>query len=190
MVDFAIQPAATGAVGPLFAATRPLQSRPAVPLPPMIATFDVDENGKTLAPMLSPIAAPNARMNGLNPRTPRFRTVSEKDAFEWTLPTAVQAQLNQPFGKDNLTQCFCLQKTGNVILFLLYKSGFLSNADKKKLERSWSECANLRASWHNCGSAAPECGFFRTSKIPSGMPIPDRAVQSAKGYDYGMPLPF
>jgi hypothetical protein len=127
VVDFALRPAAA-AVRPLLASTPQPVSQPVVPLPP------IDEAGEVLAPTASPITSATAKANGLDPRTPRFRTAREKDAFEATLPSAVQAQLNQPFGKDNLDQCFYSQKTGDMTLLLLYKSGFLSNSDKKKFE--------------------------------------------------------
>jgi hypothetical protein len=118
-------------------------------MPPMLIPFEIDEAGEILAPTASPITAPRTgKFNGLDPRTPRFRTAREKDAFEATLPTAVQAQLNQPFGKDtDLNQCFYLQKTGNMTLLLLYKSGFLSNSDKKKLERVYKPARKLVQLW-------------------------------------------
>jgi hypothetical protein len=146
VVDFALLPAAAAA-RPLLATTPQPVSQPVAPLPPIIATFDVHEAGKVLAPTASPITSATAKANGLDPRTPRFRTAREKDDFEATLPSAVQAHLNQPFGKDNLDQCFYLQKTGDMTLLLLYKSGFLSNNDKKKFERVCKPARKLAQLW-------------------------------------------
>ena len=42
------------------------------------------------------------------------------------LPTSVQIQLNQPFGKDSLQHSFYAAKSFNHILLPLLKSGFLS----------------------------------------------------------------
>ena len=53
-------------------------------------------------------------------------SVSEREAFVLTLPTRVQVKLNQPFGKDNLVQCFQSEACLRHVLLPLYKSGFLA----------------------------------------------------------------
>ncbi len=100
-----------------------------------------DEDGEPIAPTTSQ-AVPYKRKI-LDPQTPIFRTKESKAAFLATLPTAIQLQLDQPFGKDNLNQCFYLQKIGKMALLLLYKSGFMSNTVKKKLERAFPPARQL-----------------------------------------------
>ena len=52
-------------------------------------------------------------------------TAREREAFVAALPTRVQAKLNQPFGKDNLVQCFSSEACLRLVLLPLYKSAFL-----------------------------------------------------------------
>ena len=52
------------------------------------------------------------------------------------LPTSVQVQLDQPFGKDSLQQSFYAAKSSCHILLPLLKSGFLSCRATKALERA------------------------------------------------------
>ena len=52
------------------------------------------------------------------------------------LPTSVQIQLNQPFGKDSLHQSFYAAKSFCHILLPLLKSGFLSCRATKALEKA------------------------------------------------------
>ena len=47
--------------------------------------------------------SPAGRLSGTGKNT---STRKERDTFVASLPTRVQVKLNQPFGKDNLTQCF------------------------------------------------------------------------------------
>jgi hypothetical protein len=46
------------------------------------------------------------RIASMLPTVQALITTREREAFVTTLPTRVQAKLNQPFGKDNLVQCF------------------------------------------------------------------------------------
>ena len=50
----------------------------------------------------------------------------ERAEFLATLPTRVQLKLNQPFGKDNIVQCFKSEACLRLVLLPVYKSGFLS----------------------------------------------------------------
>jgi hypothetical protein len=52
------------------------------------------------------------------------------------LPTSVQVQLDQPFGKDSLQQSFYSAKSFCHILLPLLKSGFLSCRTTKALEKA------------------------------------------------------
>jgi hypothetical protein len=52
-------------------------------------------------------------------------TARERETFVATLPTRVQVKLNQPFGKDNLVQCFLSEASLRHILLPLYKSAYL-----------------------------------------------------------------
>ena len=63
-------------------------------------------------------------------------THREREAFVATLPTRVQAKLNQPFGKDNLAQCFSSEASLRHVLLPLYKSAFLSR------DHEWSTFAS------------------------------------------------
>ena len=49
------------------------------------------------------------------------------------LPTKVQLHVENPFGKDNLSQCFKSEPVFRYTWLLLTKSGFLSNQSKKTL---------------------------------------------------------
>jgi hypothetical protein len=102
---------------------------------PILISGEVDECGDRIPPTTSQVIKPCAIK--LDLATPRFRTKADKDAFFATLPNKVQLQLDQPFGKDNLQQCFYLQKTGRQAMPHLYKSGYLMNSDKKKLETAY-----------------------------------------------------
>lgn len=97
----------------------------------------------TLAPTMSEVLLPPSTRK-LDPRTATFRSQADKDEFLATLPTAIQLQLNQKFGKDNLNQSFYLQKTGSQAMLLLYKSGFMTNTVKKKLESAFPPARQLR----------------------------------------------
>ena len=55
-------------------------------------------------------------------------SASERAIFLATLPTRVQVKLNQPFGKDNIVQCFQSEACLRLVLLPLYKSGFLSRS--------------------------------------------------------------
>lgn len=61
---------------------------------------------------------------------PRTYSVSkkEREAFVAALPTKVQTMLNQPFGKENLTQCYKSEACLRLVLLPLWKSGFLDRA--------------------------------------------------------------
>jgi anti-sigma factor RsiW len=52
-------------------------------------------------------------------------TARERETFVATLPTRVQTKLNQPFGKDNIVQCFMSEASLRHVLLPLYKSMFL-----------------------------------------------------------------
>ena len=52
-------------------------------------------------------------------------TRQERTNFVESLPTRVQVKLNQPFGNDNLTQCFKAEACFRHVLLPLYKSAFL-----------------------------------------------------------------
>jgi hypothetical protein len=57
----------------------------------------------------------------------------EREAFVATLPTSVQLKLNQPFGKDNLVQCFKAETCFRHVLLPVYHSGFLTGQDWTQL---------------------------------------------------------
>jgi hypothetical protein len=108
----------------------------------VVGTIDRDEDGDVLPPNTSEVINLNKRLQ-LDDSTPVFHNRKDKAAFLATLPTAIQLQLEQPFGKDNLKQCFYLQKTGKQALFLLYHSGYMTCRTKKKLERAFPPARQL-----------------------------------------------
>jgi hypothetical protein len=110
---------------------------------PLLMPNHLDEEGEIIPSTVSAlVVAPLGRK--LDPRTPIFRSRADKDAFQATLPSAIQLQLSQKFGKDNLKQCFYLQKSGTQALHLLYSSGYLSNYTKNKLERAFAPARQYR----------------------------------------------
>jgi hypothetical protein len=108
----------------------------------MITRLDFNEHGNTVPPTISDVIP--IQQKRLDPRTPIFRSAVDKAAFIATLPSAIQLQLEQPFGKDNLNQCFYLQKCGHQALHLLYISGFMTNSIKKRLERAFPPARRYR----------------------------------------------
>jgi hypothetical protein len=127
-------------VGPRLTSTSP--DIPSILLSPSPVDLDVDEEGNLVASEISGVVPPT--LPSLAIGTPAFTNQATKDAFLATLPSAIQSQLNQPFGEDKLTQSFHLQKTGQQTLSLLCKSGHTSVAVKKKLERVFPPARQLR----------------------------------------------
>jgi hypothetical protein len=121
----------------------PRQPQPPQPRSKLLVLHETDDDGMTIAPTTSEVLTPLFTRK-LDPRTAKFQSQADKDAFLATLPTAIQLQLNQKFGKDNLKQCFYLQKTGSQAMLLLYKSGFMTNTVKKKLESAFPPARKLR----------------------------------------------
>jgi hypothetical protein len=109
----------------------------------MLLPTDCDDNGDTVPPTTSEITTSNQFGRRVDPQTPVFRSRAEKEEFIKLLPSAVQLQLNQPFGKDQLNQSFYVQKSGEQALFLLYDSGYMTNSVKKLLERSYPPARQL-----------------------------------------------
>lgn len=58
--------------------------------------------------------------------TKKFMTEFVRDL----LPSKVQVQLNQPFGKDNLHQCFASEATLDHCLLPVLKAGFITRTDR------------------------------------------------------------
>jgi hypothetical protein len=87
----------------------PRQPQPPQPRSKLLAPHETDDDGMTIAPATSEVLTPLSTRK-LDPRTAKFQSQADKDAFLATLPTAIQLQLNQKFGKDNLKQCFYSQK--------------------------------------------------------------------------------
>jgi hypothetical protein len=73
---------------------------------PMLTRIDVNEDGDTVSSTTSEVIP--IQHKKLDPHTPIFSTSAAKTAFIRTLPSAIQLQLEQPFGKDNLNQCYYL----------------------------------------------------------------------------------
>jgi hypothetical protein len=113
-----------------------------VAVAPVIIPTDRDEDGDILPPTNSEVTS-QTKHAALHDNTPAFLTRAQKAAFFATLPTAIQLQLEQPFGKDNLNQCYYLQKTGKQALFLLFRSGYMTCRIRNKLERAFPPARHL-----------------------------------------------
>ena len=85
---------------------------------------EADTNAASMAvneyPRLSAITVTHGSGEGI-----LSGTRQERANFVDLLPTRVQVKLNQPFGKDNLTQCFKAEACFRHVLLPLYKSAFL-----------------------------------------------------------------
>ena len=66
----------------------------------------------------------------------KLSTVQLEEFAKTHIPTSVQTQLNQTFGKDNLSQSFYAEKYFRHVLLPVLKSGFLSRQTTKYLERA------------------------------------------------------
>lgn len=60
------------------------------------------------------------------------------------LPTSVQIQINQQFGKDSLNHSFYAAKSFLHILLSLLKSGFYPVVQQKRLRKHHSGCVNRK----------------------------------------------
>lgn len=88
-------------------------------------------------------------MNHLNPSSDDWKkgklTSKRLDAFaKIVLPSNVQIQLAQPFGKDSLSHCFYAQKCFRHILLPVLKSGYMSCRATKCLEKACRRTRQLQ----------------------------------------------
>ena len=60
----------------------------------------------------------------------RLSATKKKAFIAEFLPTRVQLHLENPFGKDNLSQCFYSRPIFRTVFIIMAKSGFLSNSSK------------------------------------------------------------
>jgi hypothetical protein len=125
----------------MFASTHNYDSKDTLHCTPSISAYCQDESGDFAPPTTSDIITPRAP--GLDAATPIFSTKMNKEVFFASLPNNIKLMVDQPFGKDNLNQCFYLQKTGKQALFLILTSGYLTNTAKKKLERAFPPARQL-----------------------------------------------
>jgi len=66
----------------------------------------------------------------------KLSTAQLEEFAKTHIPTSVQTQLNQTFGKDNLSQSFYAEKCLRHVLLPVLKSGYLSRRTIKYLERA------------------------------------------------------
>ena len=106
--------------------TQGTQQEPDEPLPPLNSTYIKTTTADTLK------STPQLKQWSSG----KLSTV-QLEAFAKThIPTSVQTQLNQTFGKDNLSQSFYAEKCFRHVLLPVLKSGFLSRRTTKYLERA------------------------------------------------------
>jgi hypothetical protein len=157
--------------------------------PRLRITLEVDEDGDTVPPTTSEVIATKGPQ--LDSSTPIFRSKTDKDAFFATLPSAIQLQLDQPFGKDNLKQCYYLQKTGKQALLHLYKSGYMTNTVKKKLECAFPPARQLSQLLRRYRDVdfSPMKGFQTNWQTWTELPLAQRDMATACLIHYNFSLP-
>ena len=82
------------------------------------------------------------------PPVPKYFRKKDRESFELSLDDVdkrIRVKLNQPFGKDDLSQCFYLVPSLRHVLLPLWKSGFFTSADSlwTKLEKASPEAQLL-----------------------------------------------
>jgi hypothetical protein len=173
---------------PVFAPLR--NPGPTLPLHvPMLTRIDVDKIGDTVPSTTSEVVP--IQHKKLDPHTPILSTSAAKAAFVRTLPSTIQLQLEQPFGKDNLNQCYYLQKCGHQVLHLLYISGFLTNSIKKKLERAFPPArryCQLARLYQNVDFRSMQ-GFQPDWQKQTGLSVLQREMTTACLLHFNLSLP-
>ncbi|KAI2490464.1 hypothetical protein MHU86_24117 [Fragilaria crotonensis] len=101
------------------------------------------------------------------------------------LPTSVQVQLDQPFGKDSLQQSFYSAKSLCHILLPLLKSGFLSCRATKALEKH-------RIGYDNFSNFEKVCptGFSKPARLPTRLGGDGNNKRRLESDDISMCPPF
>ena len=84
-------------------------------------------------PVTSAVVVPHEA----SPANPSLTKADREQFVREHLPTRVQAQLDQPYGKDTLSQSFYMPAHFRFVLLPLFKSRFLCNRSRKSLESSW-----------------------------------------------------
>ena len=164
----------------------PQHADPSSDLPPIISAFTKTRQSG-LTELLHQLDSSPANQNPQNPQPaswlePGKLTTKKLEQFvSEILPSSVQVQLNQPFGKDSLNHSFYAAKSFCHILLPLLKSGFLSCRATKALEKAsfrvrqlqklrkkyapldfrsirgyqadWEETSTIRADWKAMTSA-------------------------------------
>ena len=168
---------------PVFA---PLRNPGPTPPPhlPMLTRLDVDENGDTVPSTTSKVIP--IQRKKLDPHTPIFSTFAAKTAFVRTLPSAIQLQLEQPFGKDNLNQCYYLQKCGHQVLHLLFISNFMTNFHQEEA----GTCLSAGSSVSPAGKTLPRRRLSIHAGISARLAKANRALSPAAGNDNRLPSPL
>ena len=82
------------------------------------------------------------------------------------LPTKIQTQLNQPFGKDNLDQCFMSAATLDHILLPVLKSGYITRTDRTSFKAASNQASTMSAllKEHRHVDFSPLQGYNRDPK--------------------------
>ena len=84
-------------------------------------------------PVTSAVVVPQTA----TPATPSVTKAAREQFVREHLPTRVQTQLDQPYGKDTLSQSFLMPAHFRVVLLPLFKSRLLCNRSRKALESAW-----------------------------------------------------
>jgi hypothetical protein len=173
---------------PVFAPLR--NPGPTLPLHVLMLTcIDVNENGDTVPSTTSEVIL--IQHKKLDPHAPIFSTSAAKTAFVRTIPSAMQLQLEQPLGKDNLNQWYYLQKCGHQALHLLYISGFMTNSIKKELERAFPPTRwyrQLARLYQNIDFRSMQ-GFQPDWQKQTKLSVPQREMTTACLLHFNLSLP-
>jgi hypothetical protein len=169
--------------------TTNIDKRVANKITATLIALDVDEDGDVVPPTTSEVIV--TKDPQLDSSTPIFRSKAAKDAFFDTLPSTIQLQLDQPFGKDNLKQCYYLQKTGKQALLHIYKSGYMTNSVKKKLECAFPPARQLNQLLRRYRDVdfSSLKGFQNNWQTLTELPLAQRDMATACLIHYNFSLP-
>lgn len=92
------------------------------PAQPILDSLPAPSVGKSPARAMKSIPLPSPEES--------LATKNEREAFLRRQPSRVQTMINQPFGKENIVQCFKAAARLRHVLFPIWKSGFLEDGSQ------------------------------------------------------------
>ena len=113
-------------------------------LPPGSSEFTKLTTGQTEIPHLISQQSQQPQQKSTWQSATKLTTHHLEEFAKEILPTSVQVQLAQPFGKDSINQSFYAEKSLCHVLLPLFKSGFLSRRAIKALEKASPRARQLQ----------------------------------------------